>query len=199
MDHSLINPNQIRAYCIPLWDNPFDPAHPTQIDVDDSIVIPLQGQGTKLQFDTRVPTRQELNECPHITMTSPLPWDPTNITKSSRISCVQCDENVQPKVLWQDDRYAYADPTSDFAYLSENNPTLGDLSTEIAIQAAQVSDSDPLEAGIDVPEYRTFVSPDRHTKINAETLAERFAIGPKLARATLKATRQSGTRSATLP
>ena len=99
MDHSLINPNQIRAYNIPLWDNPFDPAHPTQIEVNDSIVIPLQGQGTKLQFDTRVPTRQELNECPHITMTSPLPWDPTNMTKNSRISCVQCDENVQPKVL----------------------------------------------------------------------------------------------------
>ena len=99
MDHSLINPNQILAYGIPLWDNPFDPAHPTQIEVDNSIVVPLRGQGTKLQFETRVPTWQELNEGPHITMTSPLPWDPGNITKSSQISCVQCDGNVQPKVL----------------------------------------------------------------------------------------------------
>ena len=82
---------------------------------------------------------------------------------------------------------------SDFAYLSEIDPSLGDLSTEIAIQAARISDLDPLEAGIDVPEYRTFVSPDRHTKINAETLAERFVIGPQLAKATLKATWQSGT------
>ena len=99
MDHSLINPNQIRAYGIPLWDNPFDPAHSTQIEVDDSVIIPLRGKGTKLQFDTRVPTRAELNECPYITMTSPLPWDPKNITKGSRLSSVQYDENIQPKVL----------------------------------------------------------------------------------------------------
>ena len=63
----------------------------------------------------------------------------------------------------------------------------------------QSSEHDPLESGIDVPEYRTFVSSDRHTKVTAEILAERFAIGPKAARATLKATRQSGTRSAILP
>ena len=99
MEHSLINPNQVRAYGIPLWDNPFDPIRPTQIEIDETIVIPLQGKGTKLQFDTRVPTREELNDCPHITMTSPLPWDPKNITKCSKISSIQYDENAQPKVL----------------------------------------------------------------------------------------------------
>ena len=99
MDHSLINPNQICVYGIPLWDNPFDPAHSTQIEVDDSVIIPLRGKGTKLQFDTRVPTRAELNECPYITMMSPLPWDPKNITKGSRLSSVQYNENIQPKVL----------------------------------------------------------------------------------------------------
>ena len=76
---------------------------------------------------------------------------------------------------------------------------MGDLWSEISIQAANVYAYDPLESGIDVPEQRTFVSTDRHTKITADILSERFAIGPKTARATLRATRQSGSRSAILP
>ena len=76
---------------------------------------------------------------------------------------------------------------------------MGDLWSEISIQAANVYAYDPLESGIDVPEQRTFVSTDRHTKITADILSERFAIGPKTARATLRATQQSGSRSAILP
>ena len=95
MDHSLINPNQLRSYGVPVWDNPFDPSHPTQIEINDSIIIPLFGSGTKLSFKTRVPSRTELRDCPHITMTSPLPWDPKNIT----ISTTQFCECWQPKIL----------------------------------------------------------------------------------------------------
>ena len=95
MDHSLINPNQLRSYGVPVWDNPFDPSHPTQIEINDSIVIPLAGVGTKLSFKTRVPSRTELRDCPHITMTSPLPWDPKNIRISTTRSC----ECWHPKIL----------------------------------------------------------------------------------------------------
>jgi hypothetical protein len=56
LDHSLINPNQVRAYGIPFWDNPYDPDHGVSIDVNNSLHIPLQPVGTKLQFRTRVPT-----------------------------------------------------------------------------------------------------------------------------------------------
>lgn len=51
----------------------------------------------------------------------------------------------------------------------------------------------------DVPARRTFVSLDRHTTVTADTLAERFIIGPEQARATLRATLQRGLRSAILP
>ena len=95
MDHSLINPNQLRSYGVPVWDNPFDTSHPTQIEINDSIVIPLAGVGTKLSFKTRVPSRTELRDCPHITMTSPLPWDPKNIRISTTRSC----ECWHPKIL----------------------------------------------------------------------------------------------------
>ena len=79
LNHSLINPNQVRAYGIPLWDNPNDPARDLTIEVDNSLRIPLQPVGTKLQFRTRVSTTQELRDCEHIQMTSLRPWNPTNI------------------------------------------------------------------------------------------------------------------------
>jgi hypothetical protein len=79
LDHSLINPNQVRAYGIPLWDNPNDPARDLTIEVDNSLRIPLEPVGIKLQFRTRVSTTQELRDCEHIQMTSLRPWNPTNI------------------------------------------------------------------------------------------------------------------------
>jgi hypothetical protein len=79
LDHSLINPNQVRAYGIPFWDNPYDPDKGLSIDVDDSLHIPLQPVGTKLQFRTRVPTAQELATCEHVHMTSPSIWNPSDI------------------------------------------------------------------------------------------------------------------------
>ncbi|KAI2511682.1 Reverse transcriptase (RNA-dependent DNA polymerase) [Fragilaria crotonensis] len=50
LDHSLINPNQVRAYGIPFWDNPFDPDRGLSIDIDASLRIHLQSAGTKLMF-----------------------------------------------------------------------------------------------------------------------------------------------------
>jgi hypothetical protein len=71
LDHSLINPNQLRSYEIPLWDNPFDPMHSLSIEVDTSFHIPLVASGTKVGFRTRMPTPEELRHCEHIQMTSP--------------------------------------------------------------------------------------------------------------------------------
>jgi hypothetical protein len=51
----------------------------------------------------------------------------------------------------------------------------------------------------DVPARRTFISNERHSKITADRLAERFGIGPERAKATLRATTQRGLRSAILP
>ena len=73
MEHSLINPNQLRHHGIGFWDNPYDKTRGLQIDVDDSLTIPLKSQGTKLIFETTVPTRYELNNCEYIDMRSKAP------------------------------------------------------------------------------------------------------------------------------
>ena len=60
MDHSLFNPNQLRKYGIPVWDNPFDHERPFAIQVSDEVEIPLLSKGTKIYFETRSPTESEL-------------------------------------------------------------------------------------------------------------------------------------------
>ena len=54
MDHSLINPNQIRAFGIALSDDPYDKSRPFGIDHED-VFIPFSTQGSTVFFDTFVP------------------------------------------------------------------------------------------------------------------------------------------------
>jgi hypothetical protein len=121
IDHSLINPNQVRSYRIGFWDNPFDHERGSRINVNEELQIPMQSRGTKIQFTTRTPTTRKLQECPHVVMTSPTSWNPQEVSLSSattlpteslptsRISHISRVGSVI--------RYEYLDPTSDEALL----------------------------------------------------------------------------------
>jgi hypothetical protein len=78
LDHSLVNPNQLRHFGIQVSDNPYDHEHPLQISTD-VCDIPLDINGTIISFQTRAPTDEELNSYPHIVLTSDHPWDPHNV------------------------------------------------------------------------------------------------------------------------
>jgi hypothetical protein len=58
MDHSLINPNQIREYGIPVYDNPFSQSQ-FGIDCNDDDFIPFNTTGTIVYFESHVPTDWE--------------------------------------------------------------------------------------------------------------------------------------------
>ena len=76
LDHSLINPNQLRHYGVTVQDNPY---HTDQMHIateDEEFLLPLLSDGTTIYFDTRTPTDQELQEKDHIVFTSSSPWDP---------------------------------------------------------------------------------------------------------------------------
>ena len=201
LDHSLINPNQLRSYGIPFWDNPFDAAHSLSIEVDDSLIIPMRNVGTKVLFRSRVPTPQELASCQHISMTSPTLWNPTDVVFAQQtdrgghtnawkrhISCV-CGVS----------RSEYIDSSSDDALLNEIDPSIARLGEQLhkRRRVAQ-ADSDVYDYS-EAPARRTFVSDERHSKISAELIAERFGIGPLRAQKTLRVTTQRGVRSAILP
>ena len=79
LDHTLINPNQIRHNGIDYWDNPFDKSRGICIELDDGPTIKLAMDGTKVTFKSRAPSQHELNTCEHIEMTSSFTWEPHDV------------------------------------------------------------------------------------------------------------------------
>jgi hypothetical protein len=121
LDHSLINPNQLRSYGVNCWNNPFDDERGLCIEIDN-IKIDMQTKGTKVQFETRVPTKHELETCKHIEMTSPKPWEPS-------------------QVLLQEvraNRFAHDVYDEDAPFLRQISPCLTNLSEVLTKQACEL-------------------------------------------------------------
>jgi hypothetical protein len=72
MDHSLINPNQIHEYGIPVYDNPFSQSQ-FGIDCNDDF-IPFHTMGTIVYFESCVLTDWETHNLPIIMVTGE-DWD----------------------------------------------------------------------------------------------------------------------------
>ena len=77
LDHTLVNPNQLRAYGVSVQDNPFD-TKPLSITTNDASVD-LYSEGVVICGDTRTPTESKLGQLPRLILTSPHDWDPHNI------------------------------------------------------------------------------------------------------------------------
>ena len=196
LDHSLINPNQMRHYGVNVWDNPFDNQRGFGVDLGDGNPIPFEMRGTKIRFRTRVPTSNELMECQRIDMTSKTPWNPDKVRLCE---VVRAPEEQAPwkRVIESThtaSRTVYLDPTSVEALLDQIDPILANLNDGRTIGEVVY---DPNTE--DVPVRNTFLSRHRGASKTEDMIAERFAIGLKRARSTLKATLQRGTRSAILP
>ena len=55
-----------RSNWIEYWDNSYDSTHLLSIDVPDALVILLAMEWTKLLFESKIPTEEELESCSHI-------------------------------------------------------------------------------------------------------------------------------------
>ena len=73
LDHTLVNPNQLRAYSVSMQDNPFD-AKPLSITTNDASVE-LYSEGMIICGDTRTPTESKLGRLPWLILTSLHDWD----------------------------------------------------------------------------------------------------------------------------
>ena len=186
LDHSLFNPNQVRMYDNPLWDNPFDADHPIGIELRN-LFIPFNTKGTKLLFCTRAPTTQELEECIHIHLTSKKPWDPKKIG----LSKIKTDVNSYEQQIEIYDQGN--DPRSNAHELRMVDPLLDPTSWR-RVQQIQYNPK-----SLDVHIQPTFESGNRHSRATPEMLSERWGISTQRARGTMRATLQRGTRSAILP
>lgn len=202
LNHSLINPNQLRHNGVEFWDNPFDPLRKLEIHVDRGPTIPLKFQGTKLIFSSRAPTDNELSTCEHVEMTSIHQWDPTTVhlasltsesTKNTPLHHIKISSisTSNPYSFASRDINGYADIECESAVLHDVDPAL------IALKEIATEIVSPLTS--EVPVRRSLVSRDRHQRTTAENLSELWGIGVNKARATMDATTQMATRSAVLP
>jgi Reverse transcriptase (RNA-dependent DNA polymerase) len=179
LEHSLLNPNQLRHYGVRVQDNPF---HETEMHMeteDGELVIPLQAEGTTISLSTRTPTDRELHECPHITMTSKQEWDPRDLQ--------------------------FPEPKCRVPQGVSKLCSCSALHREHQVEFNQATIVERIVAEIrvdmidDVPTRRTFVSAERHLGVSAQELSDRWCIGLKQAENTIKITTQLATRSATMP
>ena len=214
MDHSLVNPNQMRAYGVTVQENPFSTSPLYLQAPDDDFVIPLQTKGTNVIMETRSPTDEELQNCRQIELSLPQYWDPhtvrfPNATRSveeeitelhhERKRITSSLSTLTPSLEEIDD----SDSDNDSA---NGCPEIFDLDRmqQRLISGVRASEAPPLRTVSstrqqDVPIVPTFQSKSRHSDVTASDLSERWCISLFQATETLKRTTQRFVRSAILP
>ena len=194
--HSLINPNQLRAFGTLVQDNPYhtDPLgiKPPPYDLE----IPLRTAGTIIYADTRAPTRNELATRPIIALTSSSDWDPHHVrfpshnVEEARRATINAIQSRQQRDVHQYGCYNIEPGLQG---------TVDDPATFSIRLISAVQIHDPLQLKEDVPSSKTFHTSERKSTVSASDLSERWFIGLKQATQTIKSTSQRLLRSAILP
>jgi hypothetical protein len=79
LSHSLLNQNQLQYHGVTVHDNPFDCTTPLSVEHSE-LTIPLLTSGTNIFLDTRTPTQNKLDTCPHyLHLTSEVEWNPQTV------------------------------------------------------------------------------------------------------------------------
>jgi hypothetical protein len=199
MEHTLINPNQLRSYGITVQDNPFDPAPIFISSEDNEFTLPLTSKGTVIGVATRTPTDQELQTCPHVVLSSEHEWDPQNVRfpKASRTVEEEISRTVGAVLRQDGTHHSIGDTNEDTTNHVFNMGNMSKrliASIKIASPTRQAS-----QVETDVPRTKTFQSKGRHSSVSPEDLSERWQIGLEQSKETLKRTTQRVTRSAVMP
>ena len=160
LDHTLVNPNQLRAYGVSVQDNPFD-TKPLSITTNDASVK-LYSEGTIICGDTRTPTESELSQLPWLILTSLHDLDPHNICfpscsgpSSDNISIESNHSILAVDTLLQHTIY---------------NPIMVTSLMSSHVLVAEVTTPSTLQ---DIPSARTFQSKECHSTVTPSDLSER--------------------------
>ena len=214
LEHTLMNPNQTRAYGIQVCDDAWDPYRQLGIELTGkyNMLIPMMLEGLTAKFYTHAPSDEEMQELyPHrVRLTSDHPWNPHRL--------------IPPKMC-QLTTHVDVHPMNEY-------PHFVALRSRVNALALEVCDNQEFDAGLmpDFDEERklslistsltdetllpqiisnvmidgshnafTAASEDRHSDISPESLSRKWNIGLQTAKETLKKTLQQGIRSAVHP
>jgi hypothetical protein len=80
---SLINPNQLRHNGFRVGDDITDGDRFFEIELEEDARLPFEMEGTRISFQSRVPTQWEMNaeNCRQFVVTCDQPWDPNTEVK----------------------------------------------------------------------------------------------------------------------
>jgi hypothetical protein len=164
LDHSLINPNQLRHYGVTVQDNPFALTLLRIASPDDEFRMPMQADGTTIFFDSRTPTNYELDQCPHITLSSRALWNPRYVQFPT--AAHQVEEGETPFEIGSKCTFSSSNST-DGEHLSR---TIAErLISEVRVLGTERPD---------VPLPRTFTSDKRDSGVSAERAERKIVCWP---------------------
>ena len=186
LQHTLANPNQLRAYGTTVQDNPFS-SSPLKFEPPTGPTIPLTTMGTIIYCDTCAPSDRELSTLRHIHLSSSATWDPHNVVfPTHRVE----EEEPHPQI---------SQISSISSSAHDLASTLHDPVTLHTRLLASVQIHAPLKTPEELPSAPTFQSKGRHSSVSPQDLSERWLISLKTAKDTIKNTTQRILRSALLP
>ena len=186
LQHTLVNPNQLRAYGTTIQDNPFAPS-PLTFEPPTGPNIPLTTMGTIIYSNTHAPSDHELSTLPHIPLSSSVTWDPHNV--------------VFPTHRVEEEEHQLQISSISSLSSSANNltSTIHDPTTFYSRLISSIQVHTPSKSSEELPSAPTFQSPSRHSSVSPQDLSERWFIGLKKDKDTIKNTTQQILRSALLP
>jgi hypothetical protein len=180
LDHSLINPNQIRVAGIGVCDDPFDRYRRIGIESEQTF-IPFRTEGNTIYFESRVPTQTELDEKPYIVLTDDHDWDPTTTDLTDPIP-----KQIEEVEVNGDQISTEYNESAHYLASISSALTEGTLVNRI-VKSVQINT------------IMQVASNSRHTNVTPEHVARSWGIGLDQAKETLRVTTQKGLRYAIHP
>ena len=186
LDHSLINPNQIRHNGFQLFDNPYetDPNRQMGIVINETDRIPFQSQGTTIYFNSRFPTDLEMETYPHVVLTCEAPWDPSGIAMPGGLTQDRFVQKVQSLQFHGTNRHHHMYETDCVAY--SNFMDTEQLQMERAIKSINV---DYTSGAVNIAQLH---STTRHSQFTPEHISKIWNVGIGIAKDILSTTTQKG-------
>ena len=223
LEVSLLNPYQLRASGVHVWDNPCDSKHPLSIyDPQLSLRIPMEMVGTFCSFSTRVPTPEELESLPRVTLTANTPWDPSQASyhlheteeedevdqeavRASVAAMYEKARRVAASLFSESDRLLrVVSSTLSEKFYDEVNRVLTATTLDQSLRSgfrvtrgvkAIVKGSNPSEVKYRAKDF----SEAWHSSYSKEELMKHFRLNEKAAEKTFDSTTRIGTRCAKRP
>jgi hypothetical protein len=188
LDFSLLNPNQLQHHGVIVQDNPCADMSLHIASLDNTLVMPMQTEGTTIFFDSRTSTNSELANCSHIILSSQAPWNPREVEFPTPAHHIKEGHDTLMHEIGRVRCFNLSNDVHD--QVSINQLIVDRLISEVRVNG---------DAAHDVPLPWTFVSNNRHSGVSAQVLSERWYIGLMQAQETINVTTQNCARSAILP